>query len=85
MHYIGVRKLIIEHLPELKDQAELDLDLDKLSTKLLRKLERFVNNQATWAAKFAKAMNIRKQRSGSGHQLADNIGNVRHKFRRITY
>lgn len=73
MHYIGVRNIIVEHMPELKAQKELDLDLDKLNTRLLRKLERFVNNQTTWSVKFAKAMNLRKQRSMSGHQLAEHM------------
>ena len=77
MNYVGVRNIIVEHMPELKGQQELDLDLDKLNTRLLRKLERFVNNQTTWSAKFAKAMNVRKQRSMSGHQIPENnIGNI---------
>lgn len=78
VNYVGVRNIIVEHMPELRGQQELDLDLDKLNTRLLRKLERFVNNQTTWSAKFAKAMNLRKQRSMSGHQIAENIiGNFR--------
>jgi succinate dehydrogenase/fumarate reductase-like Fe-S protein len=69
MHTIGVRNIILEHLPELKGQKELDVDLDKMNTKLLRKLERYVQAQSTWNAKFTRAMSLRKQRTSSGHRI----------------
>jgi len=50
----GITEIIIQANPYLQDRESIDIDLNKQSTRVLRKIERYIKNKTLLAKRFQK-------------------------------